>query len=74
MTSDTREAFIFAHRTNIARYRSLLQANMTVIEREFIERLIEEEEKALLKFIQKAEPVSDIPHRNTTSCEPDHLA
>lgn len=74
MTSDTREAFIFAHRTNIARYRSLLRTNITVIEREFIERLIEEEEKALLKFIQKAEPASDIPHRNTTSYELDHPA
>jgi hypothetical protein len=36
-----------AHRQNINRYRSLLQTNLTDLERDFVERRIAEEEAAM---------------------------
>jgi len=45
---------MFAHRTNIDRYRRLLKTYLTVNEREFIERRLGEEEKALLEIAQRA--------------------
>jgi len=44
---DENLARLRAHRQNIERYRRLLETNLTVLEREFIERRITEEESAL---------------------------
>jgi hypothetical protein len=44
---DENLARLRAHRNNIARYRRLLQTNLTVLERDFIERRLAEEETAL---------------------------
>jgi hypothetical protein len=41
---DEASAQLHAHRQNINRYRALLQTNLTVLERDFIERRIAEEE------------------------------
>ena len=45
---DENLARLRAHRNNIARYRRLLQTNLTVLERDFIERRLAEEETALI--------------------------
>ena len=44
---DENLARLRAHRQNIERYRRLLETDLTVLEREFIERRITEEESAL---------------------------
>ena len=44
---DENLAQLRAHRQNINRYRALLQTELTVLEREFIERRIAEEEAAV---------------------------
>ena len=44
---DENPARLRAHRQNIERYRRLLETDLTVLEREFIERRITEEESAL---------------------------
>ena len=41
---DEASAQLLAHRQNINRYRALLQTNLTMLERDFIERRIAEEE------------------------------
>ena len=41
---DEAAAKLHAHRQNINRYRALLQTNLTILERDFIERRIAEEE------------------------------
>ena len=41
---DEASAKLHAHRQNINRYRGLLQTNLTILERDFIERRIAEEE------------------------------
>jgi hypothetical protein len=40
----------YAHRQNIARYRSLLDTNLTAAERRFIERRVAEERAALRRL------------------------
>ena len=45
-----------AHRQNINRYRSLLQTNLTELERSFIERRLAEEEAALTALAFGASP------------------
>jgi hypothetical protein len=45
-----------AHRQNINRYRTLLQAGLTEGERDFIERRIAEEEAALSALAFEASP------------------
>lgn len=57
MTSDMKNAFVFARRANIDRYRRLLKTHLTVTERGFIERRLGEEEAALLEIVQEAELV-----------------
>lgn len=52
MKPDMREILILARQTNISRYRRLLKTNLTVIEREFIERRLREEEEAILEIVQ----------------------
>ncbi len=48
MTSDTyNDALLFAHRTNIERYRKILQTHLTAQERSFVERRLAEERAAL---------------------------
>lgn len=54
MQSDLQRVLIFAHRTNIDRYRRLLKSYLTVNERQFIERRLGEEEKALMDITQSA--------------------
>jgi hypothetical protein len=44
---DENHAWLRAHRQNIDRYRRLLQTSLTVLERNFIEQRIAEEEAAL---------------------------
>lgn len=52
MTSDMRKDLIFAHRTNIDRYRRILKSCLAPNERLFIEQRLNEEEKALLEVVQ----------------------
>jgi len=47
MMIDENAARLRAHHNNIGRYRRLLQTNLTVLERDFIERRLAEEETAL---------------------------
>ncbi len=47
MTSDLNKALRSAHRANIERYRRLLQTHLTENERQFVERRIAEEQRAL---------------------------
>ena len=47
MMIDENLARLRAHRNNIGRYRRLLQTNLTVLERDFIERRLAEEDAAL---------------------------
>lgn len=54
--SEFHNAFIFAHKANINRYRRLLQTYLTANERHFIQRRLGEEEKALMEAAQKAAP------------------
>jgi hypothetical protein len=54
MSSELRNALLFAHRTNIDRYRRLLTTYVTVNEREFVERRVSEEEEALQNLARKA--------------------
>jgi hypothetical protein len=44
---DENLARLRAHRQNIERYRRLLETSLTVLERDFVERRIAEEESAL---------------------------
>ena len=71
MTLDMQNALVFAHRANINRYRKLLNTHLTVNERQFIERRLGEEEKALLEIVQSAALV-DCP--NAAWTEPLHAA
>ena len=54
MQSDLQEVLIFAHRTNIDRYRRLLKTYLTDNERQFIEQRLGEEKKALTDIAQSA--------------------
>jgi hypothetical protein len=45
------------HRQNIERYRRLLETNLTVLEREFIERRITEEASALDRLASDTFPL-----------------
>ena len=47
MDPETQEVFVFAHKTNIQRYRRTLETYLTTEERRFVERRIAEEEAAL---------------------------
>jgi hypothetical protein len=71
MMPNLREDLVFAHRTNIERYRSLLMTHLTVIEREFVERRLREEERALMKIAQSAALVNT---PNVAWTEPLHAA
>ncbi len=51
---DLRDAFVFARCENIERYRRMLRTPLTFSEREFIERRLSEEKRALLEGIQSA--------------------
>ena len=50
MTSELNKALRSAHRANIDRYRRLLQSNLSDNEREFVERRIAEEQRALQRL------------------------
>jgi hypothetical protein len=41
------QSLLFAHRSNIERYERLLQTHLTVNERAFIQRRLDEERRAL---------------------------
>lgn len=45
--SQMEQSFDFAHRSNIERYKRLLQTHLTEHERAFIQRRLEEERRAL---------------------------
>jgi hypothetical protein len=47
MTKDQRLARVRAHRSNIQRYRNLLQSSLTELERQFIEKRLTEEQTNL---------------------------
>jgi hypothetical protein len=54
---DENLARLRVHRQNIERYRRLLETNLTVLEREFIERRITEEESALDRLASDTFPL-----------------
>jgi hypothetical protein len=62
-----------ARRQNINRYRSLLQTNLTTLERDFIERRISEEEAAISVLAFGASPADAIfrGHRGEPIHTPD---
>jgi hypothetical protein len=47
MTSETQKALLFAHRTNIERYRKILEKSLTTEEQRFLECRLAEEQAAL---------------------------
>lgn len=57
MKSDLQSAVVFAHRANIDRFRKLLKGNLGVNEREYIGRLLEDEQTALLETVS-TDPLS----------------
>ena len=59
-----------AHRNNIARYRRLLQTQLTDLEREFIETRISEELQALAEFSGRASPFARQPSSSAASDDP----
>ena len=60
MKLDLQNALEFAYRANINRYRRLLSTYLTADEREFIERQLGEEEKAL-RQIAGSTPIGNYP-------------
>jgi hypothetical protein len=54
---DENLARLRAHRQNIERYRRLLETNLTVLERDFVERRITEEESALDRLASDTFPL-----------------
>jgi len=57
MMIDENLARLRAHRNNVGRYRRLLQTNLTVLERDFIERRLSEEEIALNRVASHTFPL-----------------
>ena len=57
MMIDENLARLRAHRNNVGRYRRLLQTNLTMLERNFIERRLSEEETALNRVESRAFPL-----------------
>jgi hypothetical protein len=69
---DENLARLRAHRQNIDRYRRLLQTSLTVLERNFIEQRIAEEEAALNRLASETFPVVlTMPALIGTLAEPD---
>jgi hypothetical protein len=54
---DENLARLRAHRQNIERYRRLLETSLTVLERDFVERRIAEEESALNRLASDPFPI-----------------
>jgi hypothetical protein len=54
---DENLARLRAHRQNIERYRRLLETSLTVLERDFVERRIAEEEAALDRLASDTFPL-----------------
>jgi hypothetical protein len=50
-------AFLFAHKSNIERYKKLLQTHLTDHERLFVQRRLDEETAALQQLARIAKPV-----------------
>jgi hypothetical protein len=61
MTSSA-EAFQFAHRANIARYRKILATYLTDQERRFVEHRLAEEQTALQEFSASIGPEFKLIH------------
>jgi len=55
MISDLQNALLYAHRTNIDRWRRLLKTNLTNHERDFIATRLGEEESALLEITKRTQ-------------------
>ena len=55
--SDMDGAFLFAHKSNIQRYKKLLQTHLTDHERLFVQRRLDEETAALQQLARVAEQV-----------------
>lgn len=53
MKPDMRNTLIVVHKTNIERYRRLLKTHLSVIERAFVERRLDEEEEMILELVQR---------------------
>jgi hypothetical protein len=61
---DENLARLRAYRQNIERYRRLLETNLTVLERDFVERRITEEESALDRLASDTFPlIIKMPHK-----------
>jgi hypothetical protein len=54
MSKDWATAFQFAHQANIERYRKLLRTHLTDTERAFVERRLNEEQRALHQLLETA--------------------
>ena len=55
--SDTQSAFLFAHKSNIEKYKKILQTDLTDLERLFVRRRLAEEQAALHQLARVAEQV-----------------
>jgi hypothetical protein len=68
----------FSHRLNLTRYRKMLAGHLTTIERDFVERRVEEEQEAMRKLSRSGrEPVPTRPplataHRVTNGTHDRH--
>lgn len=61
--TEMQKAMVFAHRVNIDKYHRLLKTKLSEIEREFIERRLDEEEQELLEIAQRNALIDrPVPH------------
>jgi hypothetical protein len=51
MASDTRNDWLSAHKTNIEKYRRILETHLTAEERRFVERRLDEERAAVEQLV-----------------------
>ena len=58
MMTDDQLARMQAHRSNIYRYRHLLQTNLTELERDFVERRLAEEQSSLERLALLLRPAT----------------
>ena len=57
MIDDEEYTYLSARHQNVDHYRRLLRTRLTALERNFIERRIAEERKALDRFASKTSPI-----------------
>jgi hypothetical protein len=72
MQLDINGARIAAHRNNIARYRRLLRTHLTPLERDFIERRVDEEQRSLGALVARSTTASTPPRCAAPTAEFGH--